>query len=339
MRDIVGVALCREKATIVNEIGDIKKLNSLKLADGKGGKYIFTGELKGSFIIPGMKQTVSKNNLTRELMVCDDMVPQGICCHGGYVFITAYCMSKLNSAVIYVLDVNSGEYITTLIMHKHLHAGGIVCVEGHLWVADTGVGDTGYLFYFDYSQISEAIKVAREDKSVTAIDLSGFDRGVVCLGAGHKASFVTVYKGDICVGEYMKNEDNVGRLSIYRPSELLEGRVSGTKLTTIPANANGVLFYEVDNKIYMLITANRGKKLNSLVHIFEMKEADHKYIFTEIKTIEMPCMVEEAFSYGLYTYFVFESCAKPYRTAGVGKMPAKHIVGRVCGFYTKFIFE
>ena len=34
-----------------------------------------------------------------------------------------------------------------------------------------------YLIYIDYNQISEAIKVAKTDEQVTAIDLSGFDRG------------------------------------------------------------------------------------------------------------------------------------------------------------------
>ncbi len=339
MCDVIEKSLCRGKYTLLDEIGKIDKLDGKSFADGKGGSYVLGQEKKDSFIMPGMKQTVSKQCLTGEIGICDDMVPQGICCFGGYIFVSAYCMSKLYNAVIYVLDVNSKAYITTLIMHKHCHAGGLICGEGQLWVADTGAEDTGYLFYFDFGQIREAIKATLKDDKVTAIDMSSFERGAVKLGKGNKASFITNYKGKICVGEYMKNVDNVGRLGLYDPKELLDGIADRTELMTIPGNANGVLFHQAGDKEYALVTANYGKKANSLVHVYEVTEVDGKLVFTATKVMEMPCMIEEGFSYGLYTYFVFESCAKPYRSFGGGKKPAKDIAGRVCGFYSKFIFE
>ncbi len=339
MNEVIERSLCRGKPTMLDEIGKMSKLEKISFADGKGGSYIFGQENKEAFVMPGMKQTASKNCLTGEIEVCDDMVPQGICCYGGYIFVSAYCMSKAYCAVIYVLDANSKKYITTLIMHKHSHAGGLICMEGQLWVADTGAEDTGYLFYFDFRQIREAVKAALADSTVTAVDMTGFGKGVVKLGKGNKASFITGYKEQICVGEYMKNVDNVGRLSLYNPKELLEGIVNRKEMTTIPGNANGVLFYETGNKEYVLVTANCGKKVNSLVHVFMVKENAGKWELIKTKVMELPCMIEEAVSYGLYTYFVFESCAKPYRSFGKGKKPAKDIVGRVCGFYSKFIFE
>ncbi len=338
MDDVIAKALYRGEKTLISEIGDMSKVCKDKFKDGKGKKYLFGDELKDSFIMPGMEKSISKHCASGEFALTTDMVPQGICNYGGYIFTTAYSKSGDYCAVVYVYDVASKEYITTLIMHKASHAGGVEYVEGNLWIGDTGAYDTGYLFYYDFNQIAEAIKCAIDDKTITAVDMTGFNRGCINLGKGNKASFLTNYNGYLCVGEYMKNVDSVGRLTLYDPTALLDEVKKTQRLITIPANANGVMFGKNEDKSYMVVTANVGRMANSSIHIFEIKERGGTMAFEKIKTMEMPCMIEEATLIDGKIYFVFESCANAYRKKIAGKSFAKHIVGRVCGFDKEFIF-
>ena len=52
----------------------------------------------------------------------------------------------------------------------------------------------------------------------------------------------------------------------------------------------------------------------------------------------MPAMIEGVTKYGSYTYFVFESCGKPYRDIPSELLGGEKI-GRVCGFSTTFIYK
>lgn len=338
MDEVILKSLYRGEKTATNEIGDMSKICKDKFKDGKGGKYLFEERLKDSFVMPGVEKSVSKHCASGEFALTTDMVPQGICSAGGYVFTTAYSKSGDYSAVVYVFDAVSKEYITTLVMHKASHAGGIEYAKGYLWIGDTGAYDTGYLFYYDFEQIVSAVRCAVEDKTITAIDMTGFNRGCINLGKGNKASFLTGYKGYLCVGEYMKNVDDVGRLNLYNPVALLDGVVKPQKLTTIPGNANGVLFYEKDEQSYFLVTANVGRLVDSSVHVFKINEIGGTLAFEKMKTFDMPCMIEEATIVDDKVYFVFESCAEIYRKKIAGKKITKHIVGRVCGFDAEFVF-
>ena len=67
-------------------------------------------------------------------------------------------------------------------MAEKSHVGGIAYANGYLWIGDT-VGTTGYISYYNYTQILEAINTAKNDSSITSIRMDYFDRGNVSLGS------------------------------------------------------------------------------------------------------------------------------------------------------------
>lgn len=321
---VVDSSLIKGKKTTMDTVG---KIPSIKYSDGEGNKYLFSSKVITSFNIPGIKQTTVGKS------ICDSMAPQGICCYNGYIFLTAYCTEEKHNAVIYVLDVITKKYITTLLTGEDIHAGGIAYANGYLWIGDTK-SSTGYLYYYNFSQIKEAISKAIADTSITAVDISKYDRGYVKLFYGNKASYVTTFNGYLCVGEYMEKQANVGELALYNPSVLLNGIVNRMKIATVPENANGALFYTTYNTTYLIINSNYGTTMPSKTFVYSVSGSTLSPTLVHKKTIELPCMIEEVFNYGGVTYFVFESAAKKYYDD-----KNESNVGQVCGLSSTFIFK
>lgn len=204
------------------------------------------------------------------------------------------------------------------------------------------------MYYYSYSEIKSTLEYVVNDSSVTAIDLSKITRGSASLGAGNKASFLTTYKGYLCVGEYYKDKRDeqievYGQVLLYNPDELRAGGGLVQSAGIIPANANGMVFYTVANKTYLLINANEGYLAPSLAYIYEISNTN--IISSSYKKcMELPCMVEEAFIYGGRVYFVFESGAYKYRVIEHQRMIAEKegglesVIGEVCSLTTAFVF-
>lgn len=323
---VVGTSLIRGAATIVDNVGSIP---TTLYDNGKGGQYNFNTSASSRFTMPGLKKTTVGN------VQCDDMVPQGICVYNGYIFMSSYCFGKKHSSVVYVLNASTKAYITTLITGNKSHAGGIEILNGYLWLGHTDDNGNGYLYYYNASQIIDAIQFALTDTTVTAIDMTKFTNGKIQLDSWTKASYVTKYNGYLCVGEYYKS-DNVGRLNLYTTTNLLNGNTTENTVGTVLANTNGVLFFTNGSNKYMIVNANYGNEKPSYVHVYSLNNTSSSTLKTTfIKSIEMPCMIEESMIYGSYTYFVFESGANAYKT-----LPnIESVIGKVCGFSTSFIYN
>lgn len=347
-RAAVTPALIRGAETTIIKRGTVPYKT---YSDGEGGTYnIKTAIGSYYFIMPGIEQTTVGQS------VCNRMIPQGSCYYDGYIFLTAYCQeengtgsnltwSSVHQSVIYVLDASTKDYITTMVMPNKSHAGGITYADGYLWVSHTGSGDTGYVYYYSYSEIKSTLEYVVNDSSVTAIDLSKITRGSASLGAGNKASFLTTYKGYLCVGEYYKDDNDSAKVYLYTPDVLRSGGEPEISVGTIPGNANGMVFYTIANKTYLLINANEGYLVPSFAYIYEINSGTNKIIGSYKKRMELPCMVEEAFIYGGRVYFVFESGAYKYRVIEHQRMIAEgeggleSVIGEVCSLTTTFVFK
>ncbi len=347
-RAAVSTALIRGAETTVIKRGVVPYKT---YSDGEGGTYnIKTAIGSYYFIMPGIEQTTVGQS------VCNRMIPQGSCYYDGYIFLTAYCQeengtgsnltwSSVHQSVIYVLDASTKDYITTMVMPNKSHAGGITYADGYLWVSHTGSGDTGYVYYYSYSEIKSTLEYVVNDSSVTAIDLSKITRGSASLGAGNKASFLTTYKGYLCVGEYYKDKNDTAKVYLYTPDVLRSGGEPEISVGTIPGNANGMVFYTIANKTYLLINANEGYLVPSFSYIYEINSVTNKITSSYKKRMELPCMVEEAFIYGGRVYFVFESGAYKYREIEHQRMIAEgeggleSVIGEVCSLTTTFVFK
>ena len=327
-------------------------------SDGEGGTYNFKNMVSTYyFFIPGLEET------TVGTSICDRMVPQGACYCDGYIFLTAYCQEEngtndegipqwksVDPSVVYVLNANTKEYITTMILPNKAHVGGIIYADGYLWIADTGSNSTGYVYYYNYSEIRSTLAYVLNNSSVTAIDLSKISGGKTCLGAGNRGSFLSTYKGYVCIGEYYKDADYLGQVYLYDPDKLREGQLPEQSIGYIPGNANGMVFYTIANKTYLLINANEGYHGPSFAYVYEVNSSTNAIegVYSYKKRMSLPCMVEEAFICNGRVYFVFESAAYKYRVVEQKYYmtrnnnptgPFESVIGDVCGLTTTFVFK
>ncbi len=318
------------ETTNTDMAGDMETVLSKSFTVTKGStetEYIFGTEMRASFIMPGMKNTNVKGSS------CADMIPQGLEYYGGYYFITAYCSKHNHSSVIYVINASTLKYVTTLILAESTHAGGIACANGYLWIC----GSDGIMYYYKYSDVSAAIKYSEQYPNVKSLSLAPADRGTMYLDNQKNSSFVAAYNGYICVGEH--SDDGNGTIQFYQPTPVSGGMLSSILSIVIPEQAQGAEFYEMEGHLYMLITASPSRTKNSSVYVYRSDSTKLNNTFAHKKTISMPCMIEEAVTNGMYTYFVFESCGNKYRNNTDGRGRATDIVGKVCGFSNQFIYK
>lgn len=316
-----GVNSCREGAP-TGRYFKKKNINILKRGyrcrtENHSIRFKFGSEMKRSFVIPGLMAT----NVMGQM--CMDMVPQGITFYNGYYFISAYCKAHEHNSIIYVVDEATKEYITTLVLKGKPHAGGITFAGGRLWVCGTS-----RMYHYGYDAVEEAVEKARKDENIKSVDISG-SAVEIKLTAGEKASFITTYKGYLCVGAYEQDEKIGGKVRFYKPLPEENGELKCLAAADIPSKAQGIDFLVKKNEEYMVITSSFGITRSKL-YIYKRAEDG---AFRKIKKITFPRMLEEVVVRDDYTYCVFESCAKKYR------IPMMSVIGEVCGFKNDFIFR
>lgn len=326
--------------TTVKDVSELSTLTTEQFnieTSNTSSSYNFYSLARTSFVMPGMEQTSVKG------VACTEMIPQGILYYDGYIFITAYCGGETHNSVIYVLNASSKSYITTLVLADKYHSGGITYANGYIWISNTS-GGVGYLCYYSYSAIEEAINYASGNSAVTSVAIA--DNDSIQLASGYKGSFITTYDGYLCVGEFNDSEYNEsegayddsvhGRISFYNTQTLLLGDLTSYKNITVPANAQGITFYEANSKVYLIINTSYGRNNPSFIHVYTTPSSVGSMVLTRTKRIEMPCMVEGSTIYGSYTYFVFESCGDKYRS---DNDTPDFVLGKVYGFTNSFIFQ
>lgn len=300
--------------------------------------FVFGEELRTSFVVPGMKVTNVKG------VTCDNMIPQGITYYDGYFFIGAYCGHKTNDiskhdSVVFVIDGTSKSLITTLVLAKRLdgintpHVGGIAYAGGYLWI-----GSTGELHCYKYSEIKELISYATSHSNVRSIALDNYTYYRINVGGNGLASFIAAYSNNIlCVGEHNKTEN--GKLVFYYADP---DNIDNTKHTAditvwtsreIPPKAQGIEFYSTSAFTYMIITTSLGYYSDSVIYVYRTNGNPGYSTLTNTKKITFPNMLEEVVTINGYTYFLFESCAKEYRSL------SPNVISEVCGFSTLFIYK
>ncbi len=282
--------------------------------------FKFGDKVIDSIIMPGMDGTIVEEEW------CEFMVPQGITYQDDYFFITAYCSKDNHKSVIYVVNAKSKEYVTTLVRGETGHSGGITIAGGYMWLCD----GNNYIRYYDYNKIK---KIIRDD--LQSIDLSRIEQGTVQID--NRASYCTTHNDLLYIGSF--DEKNTNKICIYEPKVNTDKLVKKGEIGELPVNTQGVQFYKIDNREYMLITSSRGrwnaKKYYSRMYIYEIDSGEIDNVVKKLKkTFVLPPMLEEPVIHDNILYLVFESCASTYRKWG-----ASPIISKVCGFDCEYIFK
>lgn len=258
--------------------------------------------------IPGLKQTVTAD-INGDISLCYSMTPQGFTMTDKYILISAYCGCGNHNSVIYIIDKNTKQYMSTYILDTNCHVGGIAVCSNYLWVCDSSNDGYPRLRAYLYSDL---------DISVNTDYTKGRTQSVQYVDT--KPSFLCSNNEKLYVGTFyeIKSSCKIYFYSVNSKKITKQGYI------TIKG-ANKIQGISIRNN-YMVITSSYGVHKNSTVRVYK----DDNYGFEKsgivynnpIYTSEelLPFMVEGCYIDSDKTYFVFESAAAKYRNYGFMRM-------------------
>ena len=266
--------------------------------------------------VPGIVKTCVKKDGERSRSA--NYVPQGICRADRYLLVTAYDAKKKHNSVVYVIDTDANELVSTLTMPNRYHAGGIAFDGENIWMtgntSDKYKGEP-FVQYMEYETFSSLIEKPLAE--VSRGDLSGhitinnrpsfleYDDGVLWVGtyAGSKGSSEGYLNGYPIVKRNGKTALNTLMYSVIAgiDSSSQGADISGNYLY-VSSSYNGMLYGVKSSFItkYNIKQIKRGAETLSVAG-------------KELSRQEVPKMNEGILVEGPTIYILFESGAKQYR--------------------------
>lgn len=247
-----------------------------------------------SYVIPGLITTnvggFSSNT----------MCPQGITFAENYLLLTAYDKLGQENSVIYVMDKDTKELITTIVLPTKTHVGGI-CYDGtNIWLT-TGTRVSAVFF-------SDLEAAALEGNSYSFLSFRA-----TCK-VGFAASYITYYKDLLWIGSY--DELKITNLYSYSIDDF-ETSVMLTKvdLVKMPTRVQGIAFTE-DGYLILSRSCQLYKGLRGYMHRIDVYQPDFSYedsgkipLGACLNYVYTPSMNENITLNGNYLYVNFESGA------------------------------
>ncbi|MGN0243665.1 MAG: hypothetical protein ACI4CT_06350 [Lachnospiraceae bacterium] len=267
----------------------------------------------GTYIIPGLLETVTMNHADHTTSICTSMTPQGLTVTDQYVIISAYCYTHTHQSVLYLLDRDTHNFIKEVILPTRAHVGGLAYDELHnnLWVSGATADSASVIcipmrdiINYDYRETQGAIPYQH----------------IYRLKTISAASFLDIHNHTLYVGDFSSKSDSY--------------------METFPLNSKGLLneayYYHIDSLFPAVLP-------NSLVHISERYQgisitddyifvsqsygaaASRLYIFKNngniqtlkkseaIGTFWLPQKLEQIEAKENHLYLLFESAASAYR--------------------------
>lgn len=289
-------------------------------------------DLEESFPIPGLRRTnvteMVKVSLEGEIQYETNgkqvdsyhMIPQGLCFAGDYIIISAYDGKARYHSVLYVLDLETRQYLTTIVLEDKNHVGGITFDGENVWIAKSG---DNALSRISYVRVDKAVSAGQDSIAVSYDETCS----ISC-----RASFVTYYDKVLWVGVFEMGSDNVSVLRgfSYEKMDGVTGLFQKHELF-LPELSNGAAIQKINGRLCLIVDASHGRRNSSGIFVYElhMEEDNFENAVCELKSKYIfPPMVEEVEFYGDYIYFIFESAATKYSMNRVNR--CKYPVDRVC---------
>ena len=294
----------------------------------------------GSFDVPGLSNTRTlrvnrrkdgtPNKMPGKAANCRDMVPQGICTTEDYILITAYCSKDKHCPVLYVVDKKEQVLLKTIALEDLKragnHVGGIAYDNrGYVWIAHSVTGRIGAIPIRDIRE-----KVAMPEKTL----YQTYSFKTLCTDENGKkiraASFITFYQDRLWVGHCETKSEKEAFLYGYRVRYDKGVPVGLTFMEDwpVPAHANGASFAQKRNDTYLLVTCQQGRKKDSHLEVYKVKDKGKKCDYKKVGGLLLPPMLEEICINNEKIYSIYESAAKKY--SGNAFYKASSIVNRVC---------
>ena len=273
-----------------------------------------------SYVIPGLRQT----NVSG--MATPYMVPQGICVAGNYVLISAYSSSNKvwTSSVIYVLDRDTGKYLTTLALSTRCHVGALAYSTrtNRVYIADSSLKDeriprtnisgqpeqkTGIYRIWEIS-MRDLRRSVNQKKDSIYVPLLKY------LSCDTIPSFISIYKNTLFVGSF--NINSFYPRSYATAYSLKTGRAVTYKLY-LSYFTQGAQIVKHNGGLYVITSCSYGRNNTSYLRIYRIHYNKYLGWFRNpilVRSLRIPNMSEDLDVSGDHLLINFESGATKYQS-------------------------
>ncbi len=235
---------------------------------------------------------------------CADAVVQGMTYADGYILISAYRKSGLNS-LLYVLD-SAGKWLTTVDIGLSAHTGGIAYDNVHdlLWVTAA----SGSVCALNWAQVKESFGTGGKGDVVSGPEvLYSFDAELTNHNGSKVASFLDVVNGKLYVGSYV-----IGSEGLLRGYDITDP--ANPKLVTeqqLPEKIQGMTVIAGEKGDYLLLSQS-ARTDDSTLLVFSYDEQTEAY--TEaIQSYVLPEGAEQLEALEDRIMILFDSAARPHQ--------------------------
>ena len=269
------------------------------------------------FPIPGLIVTQIESGGKRQFS--SQYVPQGMCRAGDYLLITAYDVRKKHNSVVYAVDADGMELVSTLTMPNKFHAGGIAFDGENIWMtgetSDKYKGDP-FVQYMTYEAF-----LSHLDEQVSEVKKSELSPYIYIK---NKPSFLECNNGILWVGtyagrkntkeSYMYGYEILGEPGDRQLNTLMYSIIAGLDSSAQGADIEGnYLYVSSSYKATSLVQTSFVSKYN--LSGSRTGTGDYQVEAHEISRVEVPKMNEEIIVDGSTVYINFESGASHWKYA------------------------
>lgn len=280
----------------------------------------FTGRIddEQTIPIPGLVETYTEEKGAE--VSSENYIPQGLCRAGDYMLTTAYDVSKKHNSVVYVVDIQNKQLVTTLTMPNKFHAGGIAFDGENIWMT----GETSdkykgrpFVQYMTYETL-----LTHLDKPLSRVkkkELSGF------IYINNKPSFLECDNGKLWVGTYIgRKNTSEGYINGYdiigEPGDRKLNTLMYSMITGIDSSSQGVDFEDGYLYVSSSYKGTSRQVKSSFITVYDLKSAGGNFSSLdvrsrELKRVEVPKMNEEILVDGAIIHINFESGAAHWKRA------------------------
>ena len=249
---------------------------------------------------------------------CDTMTPQGLASFENYLLVTAYDgiegykkELKLNSyrgdyrealkqeeghnvhnSVIYVIDKNNKDVVTTIELPDINHVGGIAVDEKNAYIAKSSDEKISVI---SLDKIKDAITLSK-DAGIKTVKID-YDKELDCKC---DASFISIRKRDngknqLVVGTWrpLPSSSSIRIFDMQEDDTLTLNQQFKTN-----SSANGAMFVKRGEDEFFLVSCSIGKVLDSKLFVYDVQEDNGGKLDLNLRSrFLLPPMLEEIDEY------------------------------------------
>jgi hypothetical protein len=241
-----------------------------------------------------------------------------------------------------VLNKNTHEYLTTIVLNIKSHVGALTYGggnDGNVYIADSNhfdpetmgskkikiaIANAKYRVW--KLPLSEVIKAVKRHVDASRVKLKEY------VGVAVRPSFLCSYKGTLFVGDINNREGGSGR-SFMQGYSMETGKINVQRID-LDASTQGVAITEYKNRLYLVSSRSFGRNYPSILtirRIYHNRIIGWLPAFFPLREVAIPNMSEDVDVHGAHVLINFESASKKYQSRNVTQRQIDRVINASLG--------